>query len=243
MIDFPESNFMYDTITTNNFFRNVHRLIKVKLHLHHSHITGKTLGYAYDFCNWNVRENKSEIAITAHNLFGFDMFFFVKGYHVTAWGTKYLNFGGTNLTHIIYGNIAGEIKFIDTLKYYQKISRWISSNAIGRWKKIRKTPNKTVLLSTFIEVWKYLGDLQKSKILEIIAEGKGIIPYENIVDMNSMFLTPENDVFFEKNEFYSDLKQKTVSDSDYESSFFLYKTLKIRNLGDMNDLYNAQDAI
>ena len=88
-----------------------------------------------------------------------------------------------------------------------------------------------------------MGDLQKSKILEIIAEGKGIIPYENIVDMNSMFLTPENDVFFEKNEFYSDLKQKTVSDSDYESSFFLYKTLKIRNLGDMNDLYNAQDAI
>ena len=38
-------------------------------------------------------------------------------------------------------------------------------------------------------------------------------------------------------------KKQTVSDSDYESSFFLYKTLKIRNLGDMNDLYNAQDAI
>ena len=86
--------------------------------------------------------------------------------------------------------------------------------------------------------------MQKSKILEIIAEGKGIIPYENIVDINSMFLTPENDVFFEKSEFYSDLKQKiVVSDSDYEISFFLYKTLKIRNLGDMNYLYNAQDVI
>ena len=51
IIDFPESNFMYDTITTNNFFRYVHRLIKVKVHLHHSYITGKTLGYARDFCN------------------------------------------------------------------------------------------------------------------------------------------------------------------------------------------------
>ena len=30
MTDFPQSKFMYDTITTNNFFRNVHRLIKVK---------------------------------------------------------------------------------------------------------------------------------------------------------------------------------------------------------------------
>ena len=40
MIDFPELNFMYDTIITANFFRNMHRLIKVKIHLHHSHITG-----------------------------------------------------------------------------------------------------------------------------------------------------------------------------------------------------------
>ena len=42
--------------------------------------------------------------------------------------------------------------------------------------------------------------------------------------------------------FYSDLKQKAVSDSDYESSFYLYRTLKMRNLGDMNDLYNAQEV-
>ena len=54
MIDFPLSNFMYDTITTNNFFRNVHRLVKVKVHLHHSHTTGKILGYARDFCKWKV---------------------------------------------------------------------------------------------------------------------------------------------------------------------------------------------
>ena len=51
MIDFPQSSFIYDTITTNNLSRNVHRLIKVKVHLHPSHITGKTLGYAHDFCN------------------------------------------------------------------------------------------------------------------------------------------------------------------------------------------------
>ena len=36
---------------------------------------------------------------------------------------------------------------------------------------------------------------------------------------------------------------ETKSDSDYESSFFLYKPLKMKNLGDMNDLYNPQDVI
>ena len=51
--------------------------------------------------------------------------------------------------------------------------------------------------SYFSEVWKYLDDSQKNKILVTIAEGKGIIPYEKIVNMNSMFVTPEkNDVFF-----------------------------------------------
>ena len=48
---------------------------------------------------------------------------------------------------------------------------------------------------------------------------------------------------FKKREFYSDLKQRAVSDSDYQSSFFLYKTLKMQNLGDMNDSFNAQDFI
>ena len=52
-------------------------------------------------------------------------------------------------------------------------------------------------LTYFSEVWKYLSDPQKNKILDIIAEGKGIIPYEKKADMNSMFLMLEN-VFSKK---------------------------------------------
>ena len=44
LIDFPESDFVFDTITTDNFFRNVHRMLKVKVRLHHSHVTGKIFG-------------------------------------------------------------------------------------------------------------------------------------------------------------------------------------------------------
>ena len=56
----------------------------------------------------------------AHNLFGFDMFFFMKGDLATAWGTKDLNIDDTNVTHINYRNRGGEIKFIDMIKYYEK---------------------------------------------------------------------------------------------------------------------------
>ena len=188
MIDFPPSNFMYDTITTSNFFRNVHPLMKVKVHLHHCHITGNVLGYAHDFCNWNVCESKTEIAMIAHNLFGFDMFFFIKGYHAIAWGTEDLNVGRTNLTHINYGNIAAEIKFIDTLKYYQKSLGELAATLSDEKISIKH------LTKQFVIQIKYLSDAQQNKILQIITEGKGIVPYEKIVDMNSMFLTSENNV-------------------------------------------------
>ena len=95
----------------------------------------------------------------------------------------------------------------------------------------------------FSEVWKYLGPSQKEKTIGIIADGKGLIPYEKIVDQYSFFITPKNAKFFEKTEFFSELKNSAVIVSAYESSFYLYSTLKMTKLGDINDLYNAQDTI
>ena len=46
------------------------------------------------------------------------MFFLLQGFLATAWNTKDINI--TNLTNINFENIAGETKFIYTLKYYQK---------------------------------------------------------------------------------------------------------------------------
>ena len=60
-------------------------------------------------------------------------------------------------------------------------------------------------------------------------------------DTHSLFSTPENGNFFEKPEFFSELKQKAVNDSDFQSSFYLYKTLKMKHLGNMDDLYNIQE--
>ena len=67
-----------------------------------------------------------------------------------------------------------------------------------------------------------------------MTSGKGIIPYELVVDMKSLLLTPDDEQFWNKTEFFSQLKLQAK---------FLYKTLKMRNLGDLNDLYNTQDVI
>ena len=60
--------------------------------------------------------------------------------------------------------------------------------------------------------------------------------------MKSFFIMPENE-FWEKTEFFSELKQSVVNDDDYENSKYLFQTLKMRNLGDQNDLYNVQEVI
>ena len=74
----------------------------------------------HDFCNGRVRENKTEVSCIAHNFFGFDMYFFIRGYRTTAWTSKNSNIGGTGLTRINFANINNTHKFIDTLKFYQQ---------------------------------------------------------------------------------------------------------------------------
>ena len=76
----------YDCLTSKNFFQHVHNQITHKVHLHHSHITGQIIGYSHSFCNKQVLElERPEIPCIAHNLFGFDFWFFMKGFSTTSW--------------------------------------------------------------------------------------------------------------------------------------------------------------
>ena len=59
----------------------------------------------------------------------------------------------------------------------------------------------------------------------------------------NLFLLKQIKTFAKKQIFFSELKLSAVHDEDYENSKYLYQTLQIRNLGDLNDLYNAQNVI
>ena len=58
LTDFSRSKFNYGTITKNNFFGNVHKYIKVKIHLHHSHTTEKYLGTRMIFVTGRSKKAK-----------------------------------------------------------------------------------------------------------------------------------------------------------------------------------------
>ena len=158
LINFPRSDINYETITTNKFFINVHPLIKVKFHLHHSHITEKIYGYAHDFCNTAVIEKTTpNIPFLAYNLFGFDLYYFIRAYIASAWCSKSLDIGGTNLTQVNFGNIAGEIKLIDTLKFYQKSLADLASTLSNQEIMAVKKVTEKFLNEHYLTVWPYLS--------------------------------------------------------------------------------------
>ena len=168
----------------------------------------------------------------------------MKGYSTTSWCSAQLTAGGTNLTNLNFSNLKGELKFIDSLKYYQRSLAELTSSMnkieIEKSKKYMELFLKNH--HYFSTVWSFLPQNKQDEILKITCEGKGVIPYELVTDLESFFQKPEND-FWSKTDFYSELKQKHISDEEYNQSKFLYQTLKMRNLGDLNDLYNAQDVI
>ena len=66
---------------------------------------------------------------------------------------------------------------------------------------------------------------------------------QKINSFRSLNLKAENRIFFSKDEFFSTLKGKVVDDEEYANSKTLYTLLKMRDLSDLNDLYNAQGVI
>ena len=190
------------------------------------------------------KRETSEIPFIAHKFFGFDLFYFLRAYIASAWCWKELNIGGKCLTQANYGNIGGEIILIDSLKSYERSLGEFSSTLTEEEKNAVKKLTEKILNQYYYvcTIRPHLRIQKEDKISEIISDGKGIIPYEIIVDMKSFFITPDRD-FWEKTGFFSELKQSVVNDNDYEHSKYLYQTLKMKNLGDLNDLYNAQDVI
>ena len=103
--------------------------------IHHSHVSGEIFGYAHDFCNQRLKECASPISVIAHNLFKFDFFFVLKDFRLCVWGTKNINIGGRSLTDVQYANISNQVKFIDTIKYYQQPLANLAANSDNNEKK------------------------------------------------------------------------------------------------------------
>ena len=64
-----------------------------------------------------------------------------------------------------------------------------------------------------------------------------------ITDFDSLKIEPENGELFNQHLLYFGLKDSQISDEDYENVKKFYTLLKLRNLGELNRIYNFQETI
>ena len=119
LIKFVRTNKVKGVPLSKTSIENLKGIIKNKVHVHHYHVTGEVIGYAYSYCNLKVRENKLKTTVVAHNLFRFDFFFLMKGLRAGVWRIRDIKIGDKNPTNIYFASIGNQIMFLDTAKYFQ----------------------------------------------------------------------------------------------------------------------------
>ena len=73
--------------------------------------------------------------------------------------------------------------------------------------------------------------------------GKRNIPYELTIQYDSLDIVPDDGDFFRPHQFFSSLKDNPLSKEEYEQVKKFYKTLKLKDLGELNKISNFQDTI
>ena len=137
---------------------------------------------------------------------------------------------GSNLTQVNYANISKQVKFIDTMKYYQQSLAKLAESMINQNKEKIENESKK-LIERHDYFGKILKDLLKTDqdwILEYMSSGKGVIPYEMMNSFESLHIVP-NGEFFTIEDFYSSLKNSVITEEEHAFVKKFYTLLKMRN--------------
>ena len=166
--------------------------------------------------------------------------FFFKGLRLGVWQTTNLLIGGTNLTNINFANIGEQVKFINTMKYYQQSLSTVAATMKETEKQNINFQSKKVINNNQKLNLKFSSCTQEEQewILNYISSGKGAIAYEII----TQFIQPEQE-FFCIEQFYLRLKVSIIFKEECEVIKKPYMTMKMENLGESDILYNFQNTI
>ena len=226
-------------IVSEKFLINLFYIYTDRHVVHHSHVTGKIIGHAHEYCNFQIRENYYTIPVIAHNQFRFDFLLFLKGLRPSVWETTDINIGGKNPTSINFAIIQNQVRLIDTVKYYQQsLASLASSMTDIERANVRKNCRRFLA-----EKLMFLTDEDEAWVLDYLSSGKGMIPYQMITDFDSLKKVPKEAFFEKKKDFYSELKEKDISDEEYQNVKKKFMLLRLKTLGDIIRIYNFQDTL
>ena len=187
-----------------------------------------------------MRENYYTIPVIAHNQFRFDFFFFLKGIRPTVWETSRIKIGSKNASNINIELIGNQVRFIDTIKYFQQSLGNLGASMTDTEKNnIKKAFERVLAYRLF-----FCENMEDREwVLDYLASSKGTVPYQTITDLDSLSTKPCCGDFFNKESFKSTFTEKNISQEEYEDVKKIFKILKLETLGDLNRISNTQDTL
>ena len=161
----------------------------------------------------------------------------MKGIRPSVWETSGIEIGGNNSTDVNFAIIRNQVRFIDTVKFLQQsLGNLADSMTDTERHNVRKICKRFLA-----EKLMFLNDEDEKWVLDYLASGKGMIPYQMITNFESLNIKPEAD-FFKHSDFHLSLKEKNRTLEEYENVKKLFTILKLKTLGDLNIIYNFQDT-
>ena len=156
------------------------------------------------------------------------------------WETTEIDISGKNPTDVNFAIIRNQVRFIDAVKYFQQSLEGLANSMT----EIKRANVKKICRQFLGEKLMFLSKKDEEWVLDYLSSGKGMIPYQMITDINSLEIKPTaaDGGFFKHSDFYSSLKEKNISEEEYQNVKRLFNVLRLKTLGDLNRIYNFQDT-
>ena len=197
----------------------------------HCHITGKFRGSAHQECNLKLRIKPEDIKIPIifHNLHGYDTHFIMQQIGEIAKKHTYTNKKGekqdlnintipNNMEKYMTFMLGNHLMFINSFQFMSSTLDRLVSNL----------PKDNLI---------YTSKVFKGKRLNLMSQK--VYPYDfmnSFEKFNHMELPT-------KDQFYSILNDQHITDDEYVNSKKVWKTFKIKTMGEYRDLYLGSDVL
>ena len=140
-------------------------------------------------------------------------------------------------TDVNFTIIRNQVLFIDTVKYFQQSLGSLADSMTDNEKQ-----NVRKICTRFLaDKLMFLNDKDEQWVLDYLSSGTGMILYQMITNFDSLKIKPI-DGFFKHSDFYSSLKEKDISEEEYENVKKFFTVLRLKTLGDLNRICNFQDT-
>ena len=191
----------------------------------HCHITGKYRGSAHQTCNLKLQisAEKIKIPVVFHNLKGYDSHFIMNELgELIKKGEENIkiNVIAQNAEKYMAFYIGKHLSFIDSFAFMSSSLDKLAGNLEDR---------------DFIYTKDYFTDPVQFNLMK----RKGVYPYD-YMDSFSKFNDRE---LPQREDFYSLLADKNISDDDYSQAQNIWNTFNLQNMGEYHDLYLKTDIL